>query len=48
MSAQLPRAFRWFWAGETVSGFGSWITILTLQVIGGALLAVVAEPIAGR
>lgn len=33
MSAQLPRAFRWFWAGETVSGFGSWITILTLQVI---------------
>ena len=33
MSAQLPRAFRWFWAGETVSNFGSWITLLTLQVI---------------
>lgn len=33
MKAELPRAFRWFWAGETVSGFGSWITILALQVI---------------
>ncbi|GAA1843541.1 MFS transporter [Brevibacterium marinum] len=33
MRAQLPRAFRWFWAGETVSGFGSWITLLALQVI---------------
>ena len=33
MSAKLPRAFRWFWAGETVSGFGSWITVIALQVI---------------
>lgn len=33
MSAVLPRAFRWFWAGETVSGFGTWITFLALQVI---------------
>lgn len=33
MKAELPRAFRWFWAGETVSNFGSWITLLTLQVI---------------
>ncbi|MCD1287012.1 MFS transporter [Brevibacterium sp. CCUG 69071] len=29
----LPRAFRWFWAAETVSGFGAWITFLALQVI---------------
>ena len=33
MTAALPRAFRWFWAGETVSGFGSWITLIALQVI---------------
>lgn len=33
MTAALPRAFRWFWAGETVSGFGSWITMIALQVI---------------
>lgn len=33
MTAALPRAFRWFWAGETVSGFGSWITMIVLQVI---------------
>src|SRR5690625_7401208 len=33
MAAALPRAFRWFWAGETVSGFGSWITLIALQVI---------------
>lgn len=33
MRAELPRVFRWFWAGETASSFGSWITILTLQVI---------------
>ncbi|WP_413336051.1 MFS transporter [Brevibacterium sp. GP-SGM9] len=33
MRAVLPRAFRWFWAAETVSGFGAWITFLALQVI---------------
>jgi len=33
MRAVLPRAFRWFWAAETVSGFGTWITFLALQVI---------------
>jgi MFS family permease len=33
MTAALPRAFRWFWAGETVSGFGNWITMIALQVI---------------
>lgn len=33
MRAVLSRAFRWFWAGETVSGFGTWITFLALQVI---------------
>lgn len=33
MTAVLPRAFRWFWAGETVSGFGSWVTMIALQVI---------------
>ena len=33
MRAKLPQAFRWFWAGETVSGFGSWITVIALQVI---------------
>lgn len=33
MTAALPRAFRWFWAAEAVSGFGSWMTILALQVL---------------
>lgn len=33
MSVVLPRAFRWFWAGEAVSGFGTWVTFLALQVI---------------
>lgn len=33
MTAALPRAFRWFWAGETVSSFGSWVTMIALQVI---------------
>lgn len=32
-SEPLSRAFRWFWAGEAVSGFGSWITLLALQAI---------------
>ncbi|SEE97125.1 MFS transporter [Ruania alba] len=29
----LPRKFRWFWAGEAVSGFGAWITLLALQAL---------------
>jgi hypothetical protein len=33
MTAALPRAFRWFWAGEAVSGFGSRVTMIALQVI---------------
>ncbi|UFU07484.1 MFS transporter [Ruania halotolerans] len=32
-SEPLPRAFRWFWAGEAVSGFGGWITLLALQAL---------------
>lgn len=30
---RLPRAFRWFWVGEGVSDFGSWITLLALDVL---------------
>jgi MFS family permease len=30
---RLPRAFRRFWWGETVSGFGSTVTILALQTL---------------
>ncbi|WP_147918103.1 MFS transporter [Ruania zhangjianzhongii] len=30
---ELPRVFRWFWAGEAVSGLGSWITLLALQAL---------------
>lgn len=29
----LPRAFRWFWAGEAISDLGSWITLLALQAV---------------
>ena len=29
----LPRMFRRFWAGEAVSEFGSWITLLALQAL---------------
>lgn len=32
-ATSLPRAFRWFWAGEAVSGLGSWVSYVTLQVI---------------
>lgn len=27
------RGFRWFWAGETVSAFGSYVTLLALQTL---------------
>ena len=29
----MPRSFAWFWAGEGVSGFGSWITLLALDAL---------------